>query len=114
MTKTRRPPTRSSGRRVLPARRSAAARAAGAPPSADRPIDDAFFRHIVAGMRNGVLAITRDGKLALINDEAYRIFACEPRDGDLGAPVADVLRDHPDVVRVLMSSFELNLLPNRV
>ena len=33
-------------------------------------IDDTFFRHIVAGMRNGVLAITRDGTLALINDEA--------------------------------------------
>src|SRR5262245_22318089 len=36
--------------------------------------NDAFFRHIVSGMRNGVLAITRDGRLALINDEAYRIF----------------------------------------
>lgn len=79
-----------------------------------RPIGDAFFRHIVAGMRNGVLAITRDGELALINDEAYRIFGCEPHEGDLGAPVAEVLKDHPDVVRVLMTSFELNLLPNRV
>ena len=32
-------------------------------------IDDTFFRHIVSGMRNGVLAITADGRLALINDE---------------------------------------------
>jgi signal transduction histidine kinase len=76
--------------------------------------DDAFFRHIVAGMRNGVLAITRDGSLALMNDEAYRIFAVTPDEGDIGRPVADVLREHPDVVRVLSTVFELHLLPNRV
>ena len=33
-------------------------------------VDDAFFRHIVAGMRNGVLVLTREGRLTLINDEA--------------------------------------------
>jgi hypothetical protein len=36
--------------------------------------NDAFFRHIVAGMRNGALALTRNGVLTLINDEAYRIL----------------------------------------
>ena len=35
---------------------------------------DRFFRHLVAGMRNGVLAITRDGNVAEINGEAARIF----------------------------------------
>jgi PAS domain-containing protein len=35
---------------------------------------DAFFRYIVTGMRNGVLAVTVDGTLALINEEACRIF----------------------------------------
>src|SRR5215208_4636008 len=75
--------------------------------------DDAFFRHIVAGMRNGVLAITRDGTLALINDEAYRIFGTRPGESDLGMPLADVLKDHPDVVRVL-SAFDVHLLPNRL
>ncbi|MGE3402950.1 MAG: nitrogen regulation protein NR(II) [Vicinamibacterales bacterium] len=64
-------------------------------------------------MRNGVLAIGRDGRLALINDEAYRIFDLQPRPADIGAPVADVLRDHPEVVRVLTGVFELSLLPNR-
>jgi len=34
------------------------------------PGDDAFFRRIVAAMRNGVLAITPDQCIALINDEA--------------------------------------------
>jgi signal transduction histidine kinase len=79
-----------------------------------RRIDDTFFRHIVAGMRNGVLAITSDGTLALINDEAYRIFGLQPHERDLGALLADVLNDHPDVVRVLTSAFDLHLLPNRV
>ena len=76
--------------------------------------DDAFFRHIVSGMRNGVLAVARDGTLALMNDEAYRIFNLEPKPGDLGAPAADVLQAHPEVVRVLNDVFALDLLPNRV
>ena len=75
---------------------------------------DAFFRHIVNGMRNGVLAITRDAHLALINDEAYRIFGVAPHADDVGQPVAHVLRDHPDVVRVLAGAFDLHHLPNRV
>lgn len=77
-------------------------------------IDDTFFRFIVSGMRNGVLAITRNGMLALINDEACRIFGLEGTREDLGRPVSWVLKDHPDVVRVLNSVFELNHPPNRV
>jgi signal transduction histidine kinase len=65
-------------------------------------------------MRNGVLAITRDGRLALINDEAYRIFDVVARPDDVGRPVAQILKDHPDVVRVLTGAFDLHLLPNRV
>ena len=75
--------------------------------------DDTFFRHIVAGMRNGVLAITRDGAVALINDEACRIFGVEPHADVLGHPLGDVLTRHPDVVRVLVGAFDLHLLPNR-
>src|SRR5688500_121824 len=77
-------------------------------------IDDTFFRHIVSGMRNGVLAITSDGRLALINDEAYRVFGIEPQTADLGQPAAAVLKAHPDVVRVLTGVFDLHHLPNRV
>jgi signal transduction histidine kinase len=65
-------------------------------------------------MRNGVLAITRDGRLALINDEAYRIFGVTAQRSDLGKPVADVLGGHPEIVRVLTTVFDLHLLPNRV
>jgi signal transduction histidine kinase len=77
-------------------------------------IDDGFFRHIVCGMRNGILAITRDGRVAVINDEAYRIFGVTPHPDDPGAALAGVLRDHPDVVRVLTGAFDLHHLPNRV
>ena len=75
---------------------------------------DAFYRHIVSGMRNGVLAITRDARLALINDEAYRIFSVTAQSDDVGQPIATVLKDHPDVVRVLAGAFDLHHLPNRV
>ena len=74
---------------------------------------DAFFRHIVAGMRNGILAITRAGNIALLNEEGYRIFGVEAHDDDLGKPVAEVLRAHPDVVRQLLSAYEMHMLPNR-
>jgi signal transduction histidine kinase len=85
-------------------------RAAGA----SRPTaPDAFFRHIVAGMRNGVLAMTRAGALVLLNEEGYRIFGVEPHDDDLGKPIAEVLRPHPEVVRQLLSAFDLHMLPNR-
>ena len=64
-------------------------------------------------MRNGVLAITRDGALALINDEACRIFGVPPEADVLERPLTDVLSHHPDVMRVLLSAFDLHLLPNR-
>jgi signal transduction histidine kinase len=76
-------------------------------------IDDMFLRHMVAGMRNGVLAFTRDGKLALINREAYNIFDIVPQDDDLGRPIAEVLQAHPEVVRVLNTVFDVHLLANR-
>jgi signal transduction histidine kinase len=64
-------------------------------------------------MRNGVIAIRRDGSLALMNDEAYRIFSLERGPADLGRPFREVLRSRPDVIRVLVSVFELSYLPNR-
>jgi signal transduction histidine kinase len=77
-------------------------------------VGDRFFRDMVASMRNGVLAVTRDGAVAVMNDEAYRIFGLSPDPGDIGRPFADVLRTHPDMVRVITSAFELSHLPNRV
>src|SRR3954471_2500553 len=76
-------------------------------------LEDRFFRDIVSSMRNGVLAVTRDGTLAVMNEEAYRIFALPPDPLNIGRSYAEVLRAHHDVVRVLASAFELSHLPNR-
>jgi PAS domain S-box-containing protein len=78
------------------------------------PVDDCFFREMVSSMRNGVLAVTSDGAVAVMNDEAYRIFGVTPDPADLGRPYVEVLRTHPDMVRVLTAAFELTHLPNRV
>jgi signal transduction histidine kinase len=65
-------------------------------------------------MRNGVLAVRRDGAVTVMNDEAYRIFGLKSNPGDIGRHYGDVLGMHPDIVRVLASAFELTHLPNRV
>jgi PAS domain S-box-containing protein len=74
---------------------------------------DRFFRRLVCSMRNGVLAITRDGSVAEMNTEAYRIFQLKRTPSAVGRPFSEVLAKHPDVVRVLNSAFELRHLPNR-
>jgi two-component system nitrogen regulation sensor histidine kinase GlnL len=75
--------------------------------------NDRFFRHLVFNLRTGVLAITRDGRVAAINDIAYRVLGLTARAGDIGRPFADVLHDCPDVTRVLQQAFEMDELPNR-
>ncbi len=74
---------------------------------------DRFFRHLVSCMRNGVLAIGRDGTLLFMNESAYRTFNLTPGAGDIGRPFTDVLRSQPEVVRILASVFDLGHLPNR-
>jgi nitrogen-specific signal transduction histidine kinase len=75
--------------------------------------DDRFFRQLVSSMRNGVIAIHRDGTLALINDEAYRIFSLTRRGGDVARPFREVFRERPELIRVLAGAFEMTTLPNR-
>src|SRR5262245_45873794 len=101
----KRPEASARGRR-LPSALQAALGRQGAP-------DDRFFRHIVSSLRNGVIATRRDGTLALMNDEAYRIFALTPQPEDVGRPVSEVFRERPDIVRVLSSAFEMTTPPNR-
>jgi PAS domain S-box-containing protein len=83
------------------------------PAMAGPDAEDRFFRHIVSSMRNGVIAVRRDGTLMLMNAEAYRIFSLTPDPGDIGRPFADVLKTRADIVRVLTAAFELSHLPNR-
>ena len=107
-------PQRSDARpRRRPA--SASARREQSRPAADASLapDDRFFRHIVSSMRNGVIAFHRDGTLALMNAEAYRIFGLKPSPRDVGRPFADVLCGCPEITRVFSGAFELSHLPNR-
>src|SRR3954467_13641387 len=76
--------------------------------------EDRFFRHIVSSMANGVLAVRRDGTLALMNLEAYRIFSLTPDPEHMAKPFAEVLGPRADIVRVLKAAFELKHLPNRL
>lgn len=84
------------------------------PKPANQPsrFEDVFFRHMVGNMRNGVLAIDRDGSIVLLNEESRRLFRLPPVDV-VGKAYADVLHEHPDIVRVLGGAFELQSLPNR-
>ena len=93
-------------------RRTRAARGT-APAEPGLPAADRFFRHLVANMSNGVLAIARTGELVVINPEACRVFSLPVEGHYLGRLYTDVLRDHTDIVRVLKGAFELAHLPNR-
>src|SRR5262245_16929290 len=106
-------PRRPEGPTRRRASRSAAPPRVRTPAHRGAP-DDRFFRHLVRSMRNGVIAIHRDGTLALMNDEAYRIFSLVRVPHDVGRPFSGVLAARPDIVRVLSAAFELTTLPNRV
>ena len=81
---------------------------------ADRDVlEDRFFRHLVFNLRAGVLAITRSGQVAAVNDLAYRVLGLSRRPDDIGRPFAEVLHDCPEIVRVLQEAFESDDLPNR-
>jgi PAS domain S-box-containing protein len=82
-------------------------------PGPDDPLGDRFFRHLVFNLRTGVLAITRDGRIAAINDLGYRVLGLPSRPTDVGRPFTEVLQDSPEVLRVLQEAFETDDLPNR-
>jgi len=75
--------------------------------------DNRFFRHLVTSMRNGVLAIAPDGEVVVVNPEARRILGLDPAEDGRYGHFAELLRDHPDLIRVLAGAFVLSHLPNR-
>jgi PAS domain S-box-containing protein len=79
----------------------------------DDVFGDRFFRHLVFNLRTGVLAITRDGRVAAMNDMAYRLLGLTARQTDIGRPIQEVLTDCPEVTRILQQAFESADLPNR-
>ena len=76
-------------------------------------VPETFYRDLVWNLRNGVLAVTAEGRIAVMNDVAYRIFGLAPNPGDIGRPYTEVLRDLPDVTRIVSGAFDLSHLPNR-
>lgn len=96
-----------------PPRRGHQPAAGGSATEQNQAAADRFFRHIVVGMRNGVLAVRRDGRLAMMNEVAYRILDITPGEDDIGSLYAEVLASQPDVVRILSAVFDLSHLPNR-
>ena len=94
------------------ARRTAPVRVRG--PRAERGAGDAFFRHLVTSLRNGVIAVSRDGRIAAVNAPAYRILGIEPPDDGIGRPVSELLASEPELARVLTRAAEGGHLPNRV
>ena len=74
---------------------------------------ESFYRDLVWNLRNGIVAVTRDGRIAVINEVAYRVFGLEPDPSDIGRPYTEVLKDLPDVTRIIAGAFELSHLPNR-
>jgi two-component system nitrogen regulation sensor histidine kinase GlnL len=74
---------------------------------------EGFFRDLVWGLRNGLLAILRDGTVTVMNDAAYQILGLERRPSDIGKPFKEVLQNQQEVCRIVASAFELSHLPNR-
>jgi two-component system nitrogen regulation sensor histidine kinase GlnL len=101
--------TAPTGRRIL--RADLPGRRAAATPEDKQA--DRFFRHLVFNLRTGVLAITHTGEMAAINEIAYRVLGLPAKPGDLGRPFTEVLKDCPEVCRVLQEAFEVDDLPNR-
>ena len=79
----------------------------------DDGLGDRFFRHLVSHLRTGVLAIRRDGRIAVMNDLAYRVLGLTSHPTDVGRHFSEVLHDLPEVTRVLQQAFETDDLPNR-
>jgi len=76
-------------------------------------VPDGFYRDLVWNLRNGVLAVTRDGRIAVMNDVAYRILGLTPEEANIGLPYPQVLKERPDVCRIVAGAFDLSHLPNR-
>ncbi len=62
---------------------------------------EAFYRNIVHSLRNGVIAIWRDGSMAVVNDATYRILDLDADPAHIGRSFHDVLDKDHDLADVL-------------
>jgi signal transduction histidine kinase len=76
-------------------------------------VPEDFYRDLVWNLRNGVIAVTSDGLVAVMNDVAHRILGMPPGTTDIGKHYTEVLKREPEMVRMFDGAFELSHLPNR-
>src|SRR5688500_6417819 len=100
--------------RIPPPRTVPVPRRAGRARGVNSAAGEGFFRHLVTSLRNGVIAVTRDGRVAAVNLPAYRILGLEPSQDDTGRPIGALLAGEPELARVLTRASEGGHLPNRV
>ena len=74
---------------------------------------ETFYRNVVHSLRNGAIAIWRDGSIAVLNDAAYRILGLEADPSHVGRPFIDVLGKDHDLADILSLAFTDAELPNR-
>ena len=93
-----------------------------APTSAGHPNDvprselppetsDVFYRERIRSMRNGVLAIRRDGTVAVVNEGAYRTLGLTRR--HVGQHYEDFLGTRHPFAEAFALAFDMTTLPNR-
>ena len=75
-----------------PKRRTGASPGSPKARAAEGIVPDDFYKAMVWNLRNGVVAVTRDGRLAVMNDVAYRVLGLKPRASDIGRPFAEVFQ----------------------
>ena len=75
---------------------------------------DGFYRDMVWNLRNGVVAITRDGRVAVMNDDRLPRAGPEAaRRATSAATSPRSSRTSPTCCRIMAGAFELSHLPNR-
>ena len=74
---------------------------------------ETFYWNVVHSLRNGVIAIWRDGSIAVVNEAAYRILGLDADPGHIGQSFHDVLGSDHDLSEVLALAFTDEELPNR-
>jgi signal transduction histidine kinase len=71
-----------------------------------------FLKGLINGMRSGILAMTRDGRLMMLNGIGAQILGLAEVP-PIGTPIDEALAGQPSLVRLLRNSFTMIDLPNR-
>jgi len=86
-----------------------------AAPEENRPWhgeEEQFLRGLINGMRCGILAIDRNGRLVMLNEIGVRILGLTESPAP-GTPIGQALGSQPRLVQLLRDSFNMASLPNR-